>query len=362
MTFNASTSREQSSAGALATATLKVVGVPLPTSVAQRAKIRPTEKIDLFVPERGRITARRAKNNSGTPLTVAWNTPNVFAYGRNFIQTAGLAAGDVVAFDRVEDGEISFHAIDPLRDPLYLNPLRDQFGHPIPPGWLAQAFTDRPDPEAFMKGGARTAEILAVWTAASGLQIEQANLVVDFGCGCGRVMNFLADMTTAKFVGCDLHGPAINWCKNHLRMGQFLRGTTQPPLPLGANSVDFLYAISVLTHLDEALQNAWLDEWRRIVRPGGLVVATFHGDDYVANHLANKSEYKAKIDDLWKANAGIAFLDNDAWAHVFPDFYQTTYHTIDYVTRVWARYFEIVEIKRYGEFANSQNVAIMLKP
>jgi SAM-dependent methyltransferase len=39
-----------------------------------------------------------------------------------------------------------------------------------------------------------------------------------------------------------------------------------------------IYALSVFSHLDEPLQRAWLAEFRRLLRPGGLLVLSVLGE------------------------------------------------------------------------------------
>ena len=342
------------------TAILKAGNVPLPASVVVSLGFSPGELIDIFIPDKRRIVARRASpGSSGKQLTVSWPANNSFRYGRKVLASAGLEVGEVVAFDLVGKGELGLSAIDPLQDPLYLHPVRDNEGRPLPPGWLAQAFTSSPDLDGFMKTGQLTAEILSTWARECGLPLSDARSILDFGCGCGRVLMFMPDRTKAELIGCDVHAAAIDWCNAHLPFARAFVGTANPPMPLKDGSVDILYAVSVLTHLNEDMQRAWLDEWRRVVRKDGLVIASFLGDDYVNKHLANEIEYRQNIEELWRANQGIAFVDNDAWARVFPDFYQTTYHTVDYVKRVWSEYFDILAVKKSGEFSNRQEAVVM---
>src|SRR5206468_8257505 len=54
-----------------------------------------------------------------------------------------------------------------------------------------------------------------------------------------------------------------------------------PPLAFGDASFDLAYALSVFTHLPEAIQHDWMDELRRVVRPGGFVLLTMHGERYL---------------------------------------------------------------------------------
>jgi hypothetical protein len=122
-----------------------------------------------------------------------------------------------------------------------------------------------------------------------------------------------------------------------------------------------LYAISVLTHLDESMQIRWLEDWRRIVRPGGVALVTYHGEDFVENTLSGSSEYYKNILDQQKEKQGFAFIDDKAWSGIFPEFYQTAYHHTRYIKEVWSKYFDIIKIYPSGEFVNKQNVALLMR-
>jgi SAM-dependent methyltransferase len=47
---------------------------------------------------------------------------------------------------------------------------------------------------------------------------------------------------------------------------------------------DFIYAISVFTHLTEDLQAPWRDELYRVLKPGGYTLFTFQGSHH-QHHL-----------------------------------------------------------------------------
>ena len=102
--------------------------------------------------------------------------------------------------------------------------------------------------------------------------------VLDFGCGAGRILrHFLAEAEVAEFHGSDIDRPSIDWLQRHLSPPLHLVTNDEtPPLALEASTFDLVYATSVFTHITDHWA-AWLLELRRILKPGGILIATFHG-------------------------------------------------------------------------------------
>jgi SAM-dependent methyltransferase len=86
----------------------------------------------------------------------------------------------------------------------------------------------------------------------------------------------------ADIHGCDVDPRLVSWCGDHLPFGHFDVNRLSPPLPYPDDRFDLVYALSVFTHLPEALQRAWIAELRRVVRPGGWLLITTHGARYVS--------------------------------------------------------------------------------
>ena len=191
------------------------------------------------------------------------------------------------------------------------------------------------------------------------MQLPKGMTVLDFGCGSGRVGRYFPKVTGADVIGVDLHRDAIEWCQAHMPHGTFMVGTVAPPLNLPDNSVDALLAVSVLTHLDGDLEEAWLAEWKRVLKPGGIAVVTYHGEGLVALKLPKGSQMELEVSRQWQERGGIAFIDNKAWAGIFPDAYQTTYHRNDHIRSVWGRHFDILELLPSGGFINQHDVAVL---
>ncbi len=89
--------------------------------------------------------------------------------------------------------------------------------------------------------------------------------VLDFGCGCGRTIRWLRNNQQWQLHGCDIDAEGVNWCRSHLSSMTFATTPAMPPLPYSNAAFDVVYCISVFTHLNEDMQNGWLQELHRIL-------------------------------------------------------------------------------------------------
>lgn len=156
--------------------------------------------------------------------------------------------------------------------------------------------------------------------------------VLDFGCGCGRVIRHFDGRGVRQVTGVDIDPEAIAWCRGHLgRVAEFHVTGHAPPLPFSADSFDLVFVVSVFTHLPEEMQFAWLGELRRVIRPGGLLIASVHAPELLPADLAESRASLLRDGFLYIAGGGTPGL---------PDFYQNAWHTRDYLEREWARFLQ----------------------
>ena len=71
-----------------------------------------------------------------------------------------------------------------------------------------------------------------------------------------------------------------HWCDANLPFVTAVPNDPMPPLPFEAESFDFLYSISIFTHFPEDRQLPWIDEVKRVVKPGGIAMITVAGEAY----------------------------------------------------------------------------------
>ncbi len=149
---------------------------------------------------------------------------------------------------------------------------------PIPPPHLIYLAIGSTDVSAFLESGSVHARSLILDTLQkNGLAMEQFDDVLDFGCGCGRIMRYWASLQKVRLYGMDYNPQLIKWCERNLSFARYQTNELHPPLRCDPEKFDFIYARSIFTHLPATLQRAWLRELWRVLKPHGLLLFTVSG-------------------------------------------------------------------------------------
>jgi SAM-dependent methyltransferase len=168
-------------------------------------------------------------------------------------------------------------------------------GLPIPPGYLIWLVVGSSDIQAFLNSGAVHAhQVIRHTLEKSDLALDRFDAMLDFGCGCGRIMRHWRDLQHVRLYGSDYNPILIRWCRYHLPFARFETNQFSPPLSFQSNQFDFVYARSVFTHLTRDLQQAWVDELWRVLKPGGHLLFTVSGDQFLGWLTSSEAEqYRA---------------------------------------------------------------------
>ena len=269
----------------------------------------------------------------------------------------GYRPGDPLQF-HFADQQVEITAVEKDLSEQVVNCETDD-GVSIPPAWLIQAFTGGPDTIDHIESGKQSARYyVELYNSICG-DFDAIERVLDFGCGCGRVLSRMPDNGRTRYFGVDLHTDGLEWLRKTMPAGTFLKGTESPPLDFDDEEFDLIYSISVLTHLDREKERGWLDEWHRLLKVGGHVIATFRAEDWVEQNTLDRQ--KQAIRKAWSESDGFCYQKHKYWQGIFPEFYAGTYHTVDYVRSNWGRRFEILKIVPAADTPNQQNTAVMRK-
>jgi SAM-dependent methyltransferase len=154
----------------------------------------------------------------------------------------------------------------------------------------------------------------------------------------------------AELHGVDVDAEAIEWCTANLSdIASFATVDRQPPMPYPDGHFDAIFAISVFTHLPEDDQLRWLSEFHRVLRPNGVLLLTVLGR--TALRLAGP-ELATRVTE-----SGIVYLD-DGGTEGLPDWYQSCFHTEEYVRRAWTERFA-VRVYLDAAVGHSQDVVVL---
>jgi SAM-dependent methyltransferase len=212
---------------------------------------------------------------------------------------------------------------------------------PMPPAPLRSRVSLRDDAEIYDAIGAATREKLLAalpptfsWDGAR---------VLDFGCGAGRALRHLGEEARRcdEFLACDIDRASIDWAKANLDpVFHVFVNELEPPLPLEPASLDLVYAISVFTHLSDSWAR-WLAELHRVLKPGGLLFATFLGpgvwpNSFAAGAGAGYEEIGMHVEQPWSAFRG------------FHGHGPAVFHSSWWLREHWGRAFELLDLYERG--------------
>ena len=209
-------------------------------------------------------------------------------------------------------------------------------GLPLPPARLrAQVGPAHADAAYFLRSGREHAQLIRDMLREGGTPVDELDALLDFGCGCGRVLRHWAGLSGTRVCGCDIDGRMVGWCAEHLPFAEVAVTDLSPPLPYSSDTFDLAYAFSVFTHLTEDLQRAWMAEFRRILKPNGYLLMSTLGEHYALLDRLTEAELASFRDGdvvvLYERSAGTSLC--------------SAYHPQQYVRETLAAGFDYLSFR-----------------
>jgi SAM-dependent methyltransferase len=201
---------------------------------------------------------------------------------------------------------------------------------PLPPADYVHKVVGHFDYDVFYDGGVTRFAYLRDVLRHGHVELDDLRSVLDWGCGCGRVLRQWRQVEGVQVYGSDYNPELVAWCRTAFPFARLSTNGLAPPLPFPDDTFDLLYGISVFTHLDEPLQKSWMDELQRVVKPGGHILITVSG---VVGNRELVGDERARYEAGQLVVIGARFRGRNYCSVVHPD---------AYVREVLARDLELV--------------------
>ena len=228
--------------------------------------------------------------------------------------------------------KVRFHSIKTLSQDVAArvgNRLRG--GIPLPPGDLIYLVSGHRSASRFLRRGLVASNTIREILERNGVEIEHCSAILDFGCGVGRIMRHWNALQHPALHGTDYNTRLVEWCTKNLSFADFKVNALSDGLPYEPETFDFIYAFSVFTHLSEPLQFFWMKELSRVLKPGGYIYFTTHGN-YFLPQLSVEEKEKFLSGQL------VVRAAEESGSNLC-----ATYHPVAYVRKNMAREFSLVD-------------------
>ncbi len=225
-------------------------------------------------------------------------------------------------------------------------------GLPIPPFHLICLVAGTNDVAWFLRSGELAARSMQDILKKNGLDIGKFGSILDFGCGAGRVIRHWNNLKDPLLHGTDYNADLIAWCQRNLNFAQFQTNSFTGSLRYPDGNYDFIYALSVFTHLTEPQQFFWIRELSRVLKPGGYLFITVHGERFYLPRLLPEDQVRFKRGEL------IVYGGDHEGCNVCAAF-----HPEEYVRHKMAKDLIVLDYIPEGALGNPrQDVFLLKKP
>lgn len=246
----------------------------------------------------------------------------------------------------------------------------------FPPEELQRQFVGMSGPQALNEAFNFYSEIKR-YAGKLAQKLGRDSRILDFGCGWGRIIRFfLKDVTADNLYGIDVDSEMTDLCIKTVGHGNYSAIKPMPPLEFSEGSFDIIYAYSVFSHLAESVQIQWIEEFSRILKPGGILVATTQARSFI--ELCRTLRNQSNSSNNWHHALAHSFVDTEA---AFADydngkflysatggggprdasFYGEAVIPQKYIEREWTKYLDFCDFT-YDPAIIPQSLIVMQKP
>jgi len=187
--------------------------------------------------------------------------------------------------------------------------------------------------------------------------LRTAGAVMEFGCGSARLLRMLRGIEGLRLVGADIDPHCVEWCKANVPGPEFYVTEPEPPLSFADASFDLVLSYSVFTHISSELQRPWLEEIRRVLRPGGFFLCTIIGHSHRLRQLRDEDLRRFDKDGEVVLDSDCPSLSYSSKLRGLCDIFQTRHKAIENCNGI----FELCDFLPSESLSMGQDVLVLRK-
>jgi SAM-dependent methyltransferase len=214
----------------------------------------------------------------------------------------------------------------------------------------------------------------------NGVLFDENTRLLDVGSGWGRVIRFfLKDIHPDNLYGMDTMQSSVDLCNDFFNnILNFRNITTMPPTDFNDAWFDLIEGYSVVSHLSRHSGLMWLDEYYRLLKPGGIIALTVWKCthfNYITEwqRTIQKSEgYQSLISQIYTPECVIEKKIFNTLGFDYKSYggggiegneeitYGEAIMSQDYIKKYWCRHFDFISYVDAPELA--QALVVLQKP
>lgn len=159
------------------------------------------------------------------------------------------------------------------------------------------------------------------------LNFKTPPAVLEFAAGFGRVTRHL---TKLDLTASDIHDQALRFLQTEIGAAAIPSAISPELMPVSSKPFDFIFVLSLFSHLPDKLFGPWLSRLSDMLSPGGFLMFTTHGEA-----AADKSPLLKEALDI---ETGFGYLPYSDQLDIGADIYGSTIATHAYVSEQVRRF------------------------
>ncbi len=131
-----------------------------------------------------------------------------------------------------------------------------------------------------------------LWRYVFATKYVKGKTIIDVSSGVGYGSNYLSKMNAQQVLGVDLDEKPLSFAQNaykHINLN-FIQGNGLT-LPVADNSIDVVSSFETIEHIPVGLQEPFVAEVSRVLKPGGVFLCSTPNHKYSSGHVDHTREF-----------------------------------------------------------------------